>query len=82
MCQREVLVIGDGTTISTWSYEQGEGLGGCTAKQTIFLGQLHFFKKKIQFGNEAYDFTHNKAALQQSSYVCLWLKGGHPRMIW
>lgn len=46
MCQREVLVIGDGTTISTWSYEQGEGLGGVHSKTDHFSWATTFFQAK------------------------------------
>ena len=42
MCKREVLIIGDGTTISAWSYQPREGLGGCTTNSPFFLG---YFKK-------------------------------------
>ena len=42
MCKREVLIIGDGTTTSTWSYQPSEGLGGA---QQIAHFSWAIFKK-------------------------------------
>ena len=44
MCKREVLIIGDGTTTSTWSYQPSEGLGGA---QQIAHFSWAIFKNRV-----------------------------------
>ena len=49
MCQREVLVIGDGTTISTWSYEQRRRSRGGAQQNRPFFNYI-FSSKKSSLG--------------------------------